>query len=78
VGEDVDDTIWMTVFASVDGAEPEAVAWLPKSADGWKSTINALPRYLPGCEPSEEWFRVVAHPPFVESGRLVYEREASV
>jgi len=41
---------------------------------GWKSLIEQLPRYLPGCKPESEWWLAVAFPAFVENALLIYGR----
>ena len=34
---------------------------------GWEPLMRKLPEYLPGCKEFDEWFDVVAQPPFKEN-----------
>ena len=42
--------------------------------DGWKSLVENLPEYLPGCQTMEEWFPAVAFPAFKTNRTVIYSR----
>ena len=50
---------------------------LDEEMASWKSFIEALPQYLPGCKPWSEWFMDVAFPAFETKLTLVYDRAST-
>jgi hypothetical protein len=44
--------------------------------NGWQPLMRKLPEYLSGCEKFDEWFDVVAQPPFKENLTIIYRRAA--
>jgi hypothetical protein len=50
---------------------------LDEEMAGWRSFIEALPQYLPGCKPWPDWFLAVSSPAFEMKPILVYNRIAS-
>ena len=42
--------------------------------DGWKSLVEKLPEYLPGCQSLEQWFPAVAFPAFKTNRTVIYSR----
>ena len=44
--------------------------------NGWEPLMRKLPEYLSGCKEFDEWFDVVAQPPFKENLTVIYQREA--
>jgi hypothetical protein len=47
---------------------------LNEEMDGWKSLVEKLPEYLPGCQTLEEWFPTVAFPAFKTNRNVIYSR----
>jgi hypothetical protein len=47
---------------------------LNEEMDGWKSLVDKLPEYFPGCQKFEEWFEVVAFPAFEPNLATIYRR----
>lgn len=43
---------------------------------GWKSLVDKLPTYLPGCLTFEEWFEGVAFPAVKHNLKVIYQRDA--
>ncbi len=43
--------------------------------EGFDSLAGKLPEYLPGCQKFEDWFEVVAFPPFKENNTVIYQRD---
>ena len=41
----------------------------------WDSFTEALPRHLPGCKPSSDWWRAVAFPAFETNETELFSRE---
>jgi hypothetical protein len=48
---------------------------LNEQMNGWKSLIDNLLIYIPGCRKSEEWFIDVAFPAFELNLIKIYQRE---
>ena len=42
--------------------------------DGWKSLVDKLPEYLPGCQTLEDWFPPVVFPAFKTNRTIIYLR----
>ena len=42
--------------------------------NGWEQLMRKLPEYLSGCKEFDEWFDVVAKPPFKENLTVIYRR----
>jgi hypothetical protein len=47
---------------------------LDEEIKGWTDLCDALPRFLPGCRPFHEWFRLVAHPAFTTNRVEIHSR----
>jgi len=63
------DTIWLRA-KTVSGEEIQ----FPEDAVGFDAVIDALPRFLNGCAPREQWFPLVANPPLVEKSVELFSR----
>ena len=63
------DLICLTFFLRDDRALE-----INEEMNGWKSLVEKLPEYLPGCQTLEEWFPTVAFPPFKTNRTIIYSR----
>lgn len=61
------------VVVLVDKREVE----INEDMTGWDSLMRNLPEYLSGCKEFDEWYDVVAKPPFKENLTVIYERSAT-
>jgi hypothetical protein len=48
---------------------------IDEEMDGWKSLVDKLPEYLPGCQNFEQWFSAVAFPAFKPNITKIYQRD---
>ena len=63
------------ICLAVTSADNKTVE-INEEMSGWKSLVDKLPAYLPGCLTFEEWFDGVAFPAFKQNLRVIYQRDA--
>jgi len=51
------------------------VVEINEEMNGWAPLMRKLPEYLYGCKKFDQWFDVVAQPPFKLSLTLIYQRD---
>ncbi len=61
------DLICLTIVLSDD-----RTLEVNEEIDGWKSLVDKLPEYLPGCQTFEDWFPAVAFPAFKTNRTIIY------
>jgi hypothetical protein len=67
---------WFTVdcICLAMGAVDDKALWVDEDMAGWQVFVEALPNYLPGCTPWNNWFSDVAFPAFATNLTEVYNR----
>ncbi len=43
--------------------------------EGWELFVKKIPHYLDGCEPYDDWFQKIIHPPMTTNSIQIFSKK---